>query len=182
MAGRLKSVYSMWGHINPITTNVVITVFIEAGAFPRQQHFGPVRKHIHTLTYTYALNMQVCPHGRLHGLTSLKATVIQRVTYYIRRLKYFLCQQSVWTDELFFLFLSSEPCCLFLQGLTLVVVRQHNAGGMIKRHRHKSRSVAARLCKRHARLGRGQFSSGVLTCSCFFTLPQIHILKQDFYL
>ncbi len=39
-AGRLKSVYSMRGHINPITTNLVVMVFIEAGAFPSQQHLG----------------------------------------------------------------------------------------------------------------------------------------------
>lgn len=41
-AGRLKSVYSMRGHINPITTNLVVMFFIEAGAFPSQQHLGLV--------------------------------------------------------------------------------------------------------------------------------------------
>lgn len=39
-AGSLKSVYGMWGHINPITINLVIMVFIEAGAFALQQHLG----------------------------------------------------------------------------------------------------------------------------------------------
>lgn len=50
MAGRLKSVYSMQGHINPITTNVVVMFFIEAGAFPRQQHSTSVE---HTNTHTF---------------------------------------------------------------------------------------------------------------------------------
>ena len=51
MAGRVNSVYSIWGHINPITTNVVVTVIIEAGAFPRQLHLRSVEQtcaHKHT--------------------------------------------------------------------------------------------------------------------------------------
>lgn len=47
MAGRLKSVYGMRGHINPITSNLVVMVFIAAGAFPHQWHLGSVE---HTCT------------------------------------------------------------------------------------------------------------------------------------
>lgn len=73
MAGRLKSVYGMQGHINPITTNLVVMVFIEAGAFPRQWHLGSVEHtHAHIFLTSHTFNTQVCPHSLPHRSTHLR--------------------------------------------------------------------------------------------------------------
>lgn len=73
-AGRLKSVYSIKGHINPITTNLVVMVFIETGAFPSQQHLGLDRTHMHTI------------HIVSHTVSDiLEATIFQRVTQHYTR-------------------------------------------------------------------------------------------------
>lgn len=64
IAGRLKSVYSIKGHINPITTNLVIMVFIETGAFSQSAALRP-RLNTHTLIFltSHTFNTQVYPHS-----------------------------------------------------------------------------------------------------------------------
>ena len=86
-AGRLKSVYSVRGHINPITTNLVVMFFIEAGAFPSQQHLGLFWTHIltHMHTHTFPLHHTLLTCKYVHAVShteshAVEAPVIQTYT------------------------------------------------------------------------------------------------------
>lgn len=75
-AGSLKSVYSMQGHINPITTNLVIMVFIEAGAFS-------IQFNTHTF-FSYITHSQTMPNTGSHADPH---TLVMITQHYIRSLR-----------------------------------------------------------------------------------------------
>lgn len=86
-AGRLKSVYSIKGHINPIATNLVIMIFIETGAFSQS---AALRPRLNTHTHSFSLHHTLLTRKYIHTVShadsdTSEVTIFQQ--HYIRWLR-----------------------------------------------------------------------------------------------